>query len=147
MFKKCLGIIFGVTRTLPRSTNRVPQEVSQLSLVRTWLRCSYDILFPKGEFLNELSQELLWLECLSCTLCNPPKERVLRTLTNGSLWFECSLSLYIIVNYLGFPQGIRRTYSEVWWVVGGGWRVCGWGVFQIGVFSSAGFLFAICRIF
>ena len=49
----------------------------------------------------------------------PPKERFLRTLSEGSLWFECSLLLYVIVGFFGFPLGTRATYC----VVGGGWGV------------------------
>ena len=49
----------------------------------------------------------------------PPKERFLRTLSEGILWFECSLSLYVIGQILfGFPLGTRLTYCVVggWWV-------------------------------
>ena len=53
----------------------------------------------------------------------PPKERFLKTLSEGSHWFECSLLPYVIFCFFGFPLGTRLTYC----VVGGG----------CGVFSQA----------
>ena len=52
----------------------------------------------------------------------PPKERFLRTLSEGSLWFECSLSLYVIVGFFWFsPRDPCHLLCGGWWVVGGGW--------------------------
>ena len=80
----------------------------------------------------------------------PPLERFLRTLSEGSHWFECSLLACVIFCFFGFPLGTSLTYCVMgggWWgvfpqvveVVGGGWDVFsqveevvggGWGVFS-----------------
>ena len=54
---------------------------------------------------------------MAVTKSYPPKERFLRTLSEGSHWFECSLLPCVIFSFFGFPLvGTRLTYC----VVGGG---------------------------
>ena len=56
-----------------------------------------------------------------------PKETFLRTLSEGSLCFECSLSLYVIVNVFGFTLGTRA--SGGCWV----WLLAKWHILAYGV--------------
>ena len=61
----------------------------------------------------------------------PPKMRFFKTHSEVSLWFECSLSLYVILELFALVP------EEPFHLLSGGWIGGGWGLLSTGVFFLA----------
>ena len=69
-----------------------PYYADRLRFIR-WIE---GVLFPKGEFSLHCGSP--WLEWLSFPCFIPQRRGSLKTLTEGSLLFECSLSFILLIS-------------------------------------------------